>query len=418
MVGCTYLIGCGGGTKAVVTPVSPPGTPPTPSGSCTTPPVTITHTTAGQNSNPNQLVFLSKTTYPQAVCNDGTQGAYVLRAGQGAGVNRWVISLEGGSDCYDNTSCSSRAARSADLISTAPIASNPSLAPGMGGLLSQEASTNPDFYDANEVQIVYCSSDDWSGAKTGTGAFNANDDTTWNFQGRAILDAAIADLEANHGLNNATEVMLTGQSAGGLGVYVNTNDVAKLVPSAARFVSYSDAAFYNEVNVFNPAVAAPYDDSSQPPAQDTTKGVGIVLWNGTGDPVCAASATTNSEQLSCYNSQQLLASNGTITLPMMVSEAQQDQAQLSSNGITAFTGNFTSQEHAYIQYFAAQMRAGLATTNSNVSIFSPDVLAHVEATDPTLFVQPQAFPGGQLTLQQVVGAWYKNPCTVQRDIAN
>ncbi len=385
---------------------------------CSTPAVTINHTTSGQNTNPNQLVFLSKSTYPQAVCNDGTQGAYVLRAGQGSGVNRWVISLEGGSDCYDDASCSSRAASSGDLISTAPIAGNPSLAPGMGGLLSQEASTNPDFYDANEVQIVYCSSDDWSGAKSGAGAFNANDDTTWNFQGRAILDAAIADLKANHGLNGATEVMFTGQSAGGLGVYVNTNYVAKLVPSSARFVAYSDAAFYNEVNVFNASVAPPYDDPSQPPAQDSTKGVGIVLWNGTGDPVCAAAATTNAEQLGCYNSQQLLAAGGTITLPMMVSEAQQDQAQLGSNGIPAFNGNFTTQEQAYIQYFAAQMRTGLATTNSNVSIFSPDVLVHVEATDPTLFTQPQTFPGGELTLQQVVGAWYKAPCTVQRDIAN
>lgn len=385
---------------------------------CTTPPVTINHTTSGQNPNPNQLVFLSKSAYPQAVCNDGTQGAYVLRAGQGSGVNRWVISLEGGSDCYDNTSCSSRAAGSPKLVSTAPFASDPSLAPGMGGLLSSTPTTNPDFYDANEVQIIYCSSDDWSGAKAGAGTFNASDDTTWNFQGRAILDAAIADLKANHGLNSATEVMLTGQSAGGLGVYVNTNDVAKMVPTSARFVSYSDAAFYDEVNVFNPGVAAPYDDPSQAPAQDSTKGVGIVLWNGTGDAACAALATTNAEQLGCYNSQQLLAANGTITLPMLVSEAQQDQAQLSSNGVTAFAGNLTSQEQAYIQYFAANMRAGLATTNGNVSIFSPDVLVHVEATDPTLFVQPQTFPSGQITLQQVVGAWYKAPCTVQRDIAN
>lgn len=385
---------------------------------CTTSPVTISHTTNGQNTNQNQLVLLSKSAYPQAVCNDGTQGAYVLRAGQGSGVSRWVISLEGGSDCYDNTSCSSRAANSPKLISTAPFASDPSLAPGMGGLLAPISTTNPDFYDANEVQIIYCSSDDWSGAKSGSGTFNANDDTTWNFQGRAILDAAIADLEANHGLNSATEVMFTGQSAGGLGVYVNTNDVVKLVPASARFVSYSDAAFLNEVNVFNPAVAPPYDDPTQPSPQLSTKGVGIVLWNGTGDPGCSASATTNTQQLECYNSQQLLAPGGTITLPMLVSEAQQDQAQLSTNGIPAFSGHFTAAEQDYIQYFAAQMRTGLATTNSNVSIFSPDVLVHVEATDPTLFLQPQTFPSGQITLQQAVGAWYKAPCTVQRDIAN
>jgi hypothetical protein len=64
------------------------------------------------------------------------------------------------------------------------------------------------------------------------------------------------------------------------------------------------------------------------------------------------------------------------------------------------------------------MRANLATTNSNVSIFSPDIFAHVEATDPSLFITPQTFPAGTLTLQQSVGAWYKNPCTAQRNIAN
>ena len=385
---------------------------------CTTAPVMISHTTGSPNANANQLVFLSKASYPQAVCNDGTPGAYVLRAGQGAGVNRWVISLQGGGDCYDQASCASRASGSPKLVSTTPYANSSGQALGLDGLLSPTATTNPDFYDANEVQILYCSSDDWSGAKTGAGAFNGNDDTTWNFQGRAILNAAIADLKANYGLNNATEVMLTGQSAGGLGVYVNTNHVAKLVPSGARFLVYSDAAFLDEVNVFNPAVASPYDDPSQPPAEEAMKGPGIVLWNGTGDPVCNATATTSMAQLECYNSQQLLGPGGTITLPMMVSEVEQDQAQLSSNGVTAFTGNLTAQEQAYIQYFSGQMRTGLATTNSNVSIFAPDVLAHVEATDPTLFVQPQTFPAGQLTLQQVVGAWYQTPCTVQRDIAN
>jgi hypothetical protein len=403
--------------KSTATSV-PPVTPPVTGGSCTTPPVTISHTTSGQSPNASQLVFLNTAIYPQAVCNDGTPGGYVLRAGQGSGVNRWVISLQGGGDCYDGPSCSSRAAGSPKLVSTAPYASNPSQAPGLDGLLSSTPTTNPDFYDANEVQIIYCSSDDWSGAKTGTGTFNGNDDTTWNFQGRAILDAAIADLKANHGLNNATEVMLTGQSAGGLGVYVNTNNVAKLLASTARFVSYSDAAFLNEVNVFNPAVASPYDDPSQPSAEESMKGAGIVLWNGTGDPVCNASATTSLAQLECYNSQQLLGAGGTIQLPMLVSEAQQDQAQLVSNGIPAYSGNLTSQEQTYLQYFAGQMRTGLATTNSNVSIFSPDVLAHVEATDPTLFVQPQTFPSGQLTLQQVVSAWYKTPCSAQREIAN
>jgi hypothetical protein len=83
------LTGCGGGkTTASSSPTTPT---PTPAASCTTPAVNITHTATAANAP--QLVVLSKSTYPQAVCNDGTAGAYVLRPGAGAAANRWIISL-------------------------------------------------------------------------------------------------------------------------------------------------------------------------------------------------------------------------------------------------------------------------------------------------------------------------------------
>lgn len=75
-------------------------------------------------------------------------------------------------------------------------------------------------------------------------------------------------------------------------------------------------------------------------------------------------------------------------------------------------------EQGYLSYFASSMRTGLATTNGNVSIFSPDILAHVESIDQTLYVTPQSFPNGRLTLQQVMSKWYQAPCTVQREIGN
>jgi hypothetical protein len=360
--------------------------------------------------------------YPQAVCNDGTPAAYVIRPGVGAAASRWIISLQGGHDCYDNTSCSTRAAEKSELISTSQLMSNPSLAPGLTGMLSSNPGEDPDFYDASTVRIAYCSSDDWSGNKAATGSFNVADDSTWNFQGHAILKAVLADLTANHGLNQASEVMLTGESAGGLGVYVNANTVAGLVPKSARYVVYSDAAFGNLVYNFSPSAAPPnYDDPTQTSNQQAEKGAGIALWNGTGDAACAAAATTPTAQLGCYSAQQLLGVGGTLTLPVLVSEAQQDTAQLGTAGIPQSalgTGNFTAAEQGYVSYFAASMRSGLATPNANVSIFSPDVLVHVEQIDQSLYVTPQSFPGATTTLQQVVSKWYQAPCSVQKYIAN
>src|SRR6202012_871333 len=113
-----------------------------------------------------------------------------------------------------------------------------------------DPSANPDFYDATQVQALYCSSDDWSGAKVARGKFNPNDDTTWNFQGHAILAAVLDDLKETRGLNDATEILFSGQSAGGIGVFVTVNDVIKLVPRQARFLATSDAGFINRLDNF------------------------------------------------------------------------------------------------------------------------------------------------------------------------
>lgn len=416
------LAGCGGGAKSSAPAPPTPAPTPVPTSSCSTPPVTITHTASAANAP--QLVVLDKNKYPQATCNDGTAGVYVLRPGAGAAANRWVISLEGGGECYDQASCSNRAATMPVLVSSASYQTNPASAFGQSGLLGVTPGANPDFFDASIVQVRYCSSDDWSGAKASTSAFNPNDPTTWNFQGRAILNSVIADLEANHGLSSATEVMLTGQSAGGVGTFVNTNPVAKLIPSTARFIAYSDAGFGNLVGNFLATGQPPnYVDTVSTSNQIAKRIPALALWNGSGDPVCsAASASDPMSQINCYSGQTLLApTTGSITLPMLVSVSEEDTNQLGTSGVPSkdtTSGNLSGPEMGYVSYFASKMRTNLAATNGNVSLFSPDIFIHVEATDPAFFNTPVSFPSGSLTLQQGVGAWYKAPCSVQRNIAN
>lgn len=417
--GLLLLTGCGGASRSTSNPINPNPNP-TPNASCTTPVATITHTSSSVATQ--QLVVLDTTKYPAARCNDGSAAAYVFRPGTGAAATRWIISLQGGGECYDQTTCSARAANMPTLVSTLPIQANPSSAFGQGGIQAPTVQVNPDFYDATQVTVQYCSSDDWSGDKASTVPYSPSDPTTWNFQGHAIVAAALADLNANHGLSSATEVMLTGQSAGGLGVFVNVNAVSKLFPSTVRFTAYSDAGFGNIVDNFNPTGAPPdYIDTVSTPNEIAKRTPGILLWNGTGDAACAAAATTPTEQVGCYSGQQLLASGGGITLPMLVSVSEKDTNQLGTDGISNAdinSGNLTTAESGYIAYFAASMRTNLTSTNSLVSIFSPDVFVHVEATDSTLFDTPQTFPAGNLNLQQAVGSWYRDPCSVQRNIAN
>jgi hypothetical protein len=411
------LEGCGGGSNT-----TPPSTtpPPVASGSCTTPPVTITHTAP---ANSPQLVVLAKEKYPNAVCNDGTAGAYVLRSGAGAAANRWIISLQGGGECFDQVTCAARSSTMPTLVSTASYQANPSTAFGQSGLLGSTPANNPDFYDASVVQVLYCSSDDWSGNKTSAATYDPNDPTTWNWQGRAILNAVLADLTANHGFSSATEVMLTGQSAGGVGVFANANPVAKLIPPSARYVAYSDAAFPDGGQDYSASGSAPNYTSSATPNQITKRILGLPLWNGSGDPACsAASASDPASQILCYSGQTLLApSTGTINLPMLVSVSEEDTNQLGTAGFPASAtkgGTLTASQAGYLSYFASNMRTATSSTNANVSLFVPKIFVHVEATDPTYYNAPEIFPNGTISLQQEVGAWYKAPCSIQRNVAN
>ena len=418
------LAGCGGGSTSAADPpgTTPTPTPtPTPSASCSTPSATITHSASATNTP--QLVFLDTSKYPQALCNDGTPAAYVVRQGAGAAANRWILSLQGGGVCYDQASCAQRAADSPNLVSSAPYRSNPGPGFGLQGLLDSAPDNNPDFYDATMVEVLYCSSDEWSGAKSGASTFDSQNPATWNFQGHAILNAVIADLKASHNLSAATNIMLTGQSAGGVGVFLNVNSVAKLIPADARFLAFSDAGFGNVADTFNSNGTPPnYTTPNSVAAELAQFSQALLLWNGTGDPVCSAATPPDpSSQVACFDTDTLLASGGTITLPMLVSISEKDTDQLSANGISSAdiqSGNFTTPESGYIAYFATTMRTNLNSSNPNVALFSPDSLVHVEATDDTLYHTPVAFPNGTITLQQAIGSWYKAPCSVQRNVAN
>ncbi len=145
------------------------------------------------------------------------------------------------------------------------------------------------------------------------------------FRGHAIVKDVLADLNASHGLSSATEIMFTGQSAGGLGVFDNVNTIAPLIPSTVRFTAYSDAAFGNVIDNFSPTGTPPnYLDTVDTPNEIAKRVPGIALWNGTGDAGCAAGTNTTA-QVGCYSGQQLLAPGGNITLPMLVSISERTQ---------------------------------------------------------------------------------------------
>lgn len=69
--------------------------------------------------------------------------------------------------------------------------------------------------------VPYCTSDSWSGTK-------ASRDDMFNFMGALVVQQVIRDLTPL-GLENATDLLLAGSSAGGTGVMINLDPVRDTV---------------------------------------------------------------------------------------------------------------------------------------------------------------------------------------------
>lgn len=115
-----------------------------------------------------------------------------------------MVFLEGGFWCWDEPTCAGRFKYSPQLMSSKTWPSTVNY----GGMLSQNASVNPTFADANQVYLPYCSSDTFSGDREASPETHG-----WVFRGKTILAVLVEEL-AKLGMTDATDVVLAGCSAG------------------------------------------------------------------------------------------------------------------------------------------------------------------------------------------------------------
>lgn len=64
------------------------------------------------------------------------------------------------------------------------------------------------------------------------------------FRGKHILRGMLSDLLANKGLNKATDVVVSGCSAGGLASWLHTDYYRQILPEAAKVVGMPDSGFF------------------------------------------------------------------------------------------------------------------------------------------------------------------------------
>ncbi|KAI5355587.1 PREDICTED: pectin acetylesterase [Prunus dulcis] len=168
----------------------------------------------------------------EAFCLDGSLPAYHLHRGVGGGARNWLLQFEGGGWCNSKKSCLDRAntRRGSTLyMSKWEVFS---------GILSNNASLNPDFYNWNRVKLRYC-----DGASFAGDAVYKNGTSLLYFKGQKIWEAIILDLLPK-GLGQARKALLSGSSAGGLSSFLHCNNFTKYLPSTASVKCLSDAGFF------------------------------------------------------------------------------------------------------------------------------------------------------------------------------
>ncbi|CAJ2630009.1 unnamed protein product [Trifolium pratense] len=184
------------------------------------------------NSKTVNIKLVTNARETSALCLDGSLPGYHLDRGYGAGQNNWLLQFEGGGWCNDLTSCLERAqTRRGSSHYMSKLAT-------FNGILSNNATLNPDFYNWNRVKLRYCDGASFTGNKV----FN-NGTTKLYFKGQKIWEAIIQDL-LPQGLEKAQKALLSGCSAGGLATFHHCDNFTKYLPANASVKCMSDAGFF------------------------------------------------------------------------------------------------------------------------------------------------------------------------------
>lgn len=174
-----------------------------------------------------------------ARCLDGSVPIFYYRKGTGAGATKWYIHHQGGGWCESWDDCLSRSGGS--LGSTLK---DPPVEQMSSGYDSVDPAVNPMMYNWNFVFLRYC-----DGA-----SFSGNNDTVAEYEGKKLYfrgnrnrQGAVDLLLSEYGLDQATDVVVSGCSAGGLATYLHADqwcDSVAAKSAGVKCVALPDSGFF------------------------------------------------------------------------------------------------------------------------------------------------------------------------------
>lgn len=147
-----------------------------------------------------------------AQCLDHTPAGYYIRKQD---PHRWIIFLEGGGLCVTPFDCIARAHKKGSFGSLGSSKSWPSKGPIHNDAMTASFSELNPFMNFTQVYVPYCSGDTWLGASSRHRA----DLFGLQMSGHLIIEMVIDRLLNLTTLPHATDVILSGSSAGGIGTF-------------------------------------------------------------------------------------------------------------------------------------------------------------------------------------------------------
>ena len=313
----------------------------------------------------------------EAVCNDGSPGAYYFAPGDGNS-NDWIIYLEGGMWCWNKASCQSRFTETGFEMSSSKWAQTQDV----GGIFSTEPS-NP-WSGAQKVYIGYCSSDAWVGdAPASPETYN------FAFRGQRIISATLADLAARHGLDGSASVLFGGCSAGARGAMFTLDYVQAMLPPGARLRGLLDSSLWLDL---------PPPDAAEVSLQAQTQMVYDMVNPSARIPPACAAAFPGEEWMCLYGQYRLPY----VQTPYIINAAQFDSFQLLYD--LGGDAPQTATQVAFADEFQRKTLEALAAAHAaGNAVFSTSCLVHCLTADTQLYT---SFTADGKTIAESLTNWY------------
>ncbi|CAK7348563.1 unnamed protein product [Dovyalis caffra] len=326
-----------------------------------------------------------------AVCLDGTLPGYHLDRGSGTGKDSWLIQLEGGGWCNTIKNCiyrkTTRRGSSKLFEKQLPFT----------GILSNKEEENPDFFNWNRVKLRYCDGASFSGD-------GQNEASQLYFRGQRIWSAAMEYLMAE-GMQNATQALLSGCSAGGLASIIHCDEFRELFPQSTEVKCLSDAGmFLNVMDISGGHTLQNFYD-------------GVVRLQGVQKSL-PSTCINHMDPTSCFFPENLVAA---VTTPLFLLNSAYDVWQLQSSLAPPSadphgTWKECKQNHAqcnssqiqFLQDFRNQMLDAIkvVSTSSQNGLFINSCFAHCQSERQDTWFAGDSPRIGKKRIAESVGDWY------------